>query len=104
MLRLREVRKAAGLTLKELGDRIGVTEGTVSHYEKGTREPSKGVLMALAEVLNVSTDYLLGIEEKPLGMSDFTFAMHNAESDLSDRDKEILLGMANQLAEANRRK
>lgn len=90
--------------MKELADRVGVTEPTISHYEKGRREPSKGVLTAMAEVLNVSVDYLLGIEAKPLGMTDFTFAMHGAEKNLTDKDKEILLQMANQLAEANRRK
>lgn len=102
VLRLKEMRKAAGLTMRELGQKVGVTESTVSLYESGKREPSQTVLMAMAEVLSCSVDYLLGVES-PAGMSDFTYAMHNSEADLTDRDKEILLQMAKTLAEANRR-
>ena len=104
MRRLKEARKAAGLTMKELGQRVGVTESTVSLYESGKREPSQSVLKAMAEVLEVSVDFLLEVEEKPVQFSDFTYAMHGAEQDLTENDKQILLQMAQKLADANKRK
>lgn len=102
MKRMRDARKAAGLTMKELGERVGVAESTIHHYEMGTREPSQETLRAIAGILGVSVDYLLEIEEKPVEMSDFTFAMHGMERDLTEHDKAVLLQMAQTLKDARR--
>lgn len=104
MERLREARKAAGLTMKELGYRVGLAESTISHYETGRHEPPYEILTAMAKILDVSVNYLLGVEEKPVEFSDFTYAMHGAEQDLTENDKQILLQMAQKLADANKRK
>lgn len=58
--RLKELRKSQGLTMKKLGELIGVAESTVSLYENGKRHPDYYILKFLAEYFNVSTDYLLG--------------------------------------------
>lgn len=60
MLRIREVRRAAGLTMKQLGAMVGVSEGAISHYETGRREPDPLTLGRIANALSVSVDYLLG--------------------------------------------
>lgn len=60
MNRLRELRRAKGLTLKEVGSLVGVAESTMSLYESGKRQPDYEMLQALAEFFGVSTDYLLG--------------------------------------------
>ena len=56
---LRNLRKAAGLTLKELGEVIGVAESTVSQYETGKRQPDFDTLLKISKLFNVSTDSLL---------------------------------------------
>ncbi|MFR8665397.1 MAG: helix-turn-helix domain-containing protein [Ruthenibacterium sp.] len=62
---LRELRKQRGLTMKELGEKIGVSESTISLYETGRRSPSYEILLKIAEYFGVSVDYLLrGGEEK----------------------------------------
>jgi len=104
MKRLRDMRRAAGLTMKELGQKVGVAESTIHHYETGTREPSQDILKQMATILNCSVDYLLEIEDKPLEMSDFTFAMHGMERDLTDHDKQVLLQMAQTLKDARSHK
>ena len=63
-MRIKEARKAKGLTLKELGDRIGASESAVSLYERGRREPSFQTLLMLAEELDTTVGYLLGEEQK----------------------------------------
>lgn len=63
MTRMREVRKKAKLTMKELGQIVGVSESTISLYETGKREPDHRTLVLLASALHVTTDYLLGITE-----------------------------------------
>ena len=61
--RLKELRLQNGLTQKELGDRIGVTKSVVSFYELRERTPSPEILIRLAAVFHVTSDYLLGIEK-----------------------------------------
>lgn len=68
---LRELRKARGITMKELGDMLGVSESTISLYENGKREPSYELLLKIAEFFNVSVDYLLrGEDKKPVAPKD----------------------------------
>lgn len=59
MKMLRILRKNKGLSMKELGEIIGVAESTVSQYETGKREPDFETLLKLGEYFNVSVDYLL---------------------------------------------
>lgn len=61
--RLRDLRIRAGLTQKQLGEQIGVTKSVVSFYELRERTPSPEVLIKIASVFHVSSDYLLGIEK-----------------------------------------
>lgn len=61
--RLKQLRSQAGLTQKELAERIGITKSVVSFYELRERTPSPEVLIKLAAVFHCSTDYLLGIEK-----------------------------------------
>ena len=61
---LKELRKNAGLTQQELADRIWVSKAAVSYYEQSLRCPSPEILVKISQALHVSTDYLLGIEDK----------------------------------------
>ena len=61
--RLRELRKQKCLTQKQLASLIGVKNSIISFYEVGDRIPSPEMLIKLATVLHVSSDYLLGIEK-----------------------------------------
>lgn len=62
--KIRAARRASDLTLKELGEHIGVTNQALSAIERGEKNPSKQTLMSLARVLKTDfgerwlTDYL----------------------------------------------
>lgn len=58
--RLRAARKARGLTQEELAAKVRATKGTISNYENNHSTPPNDMLTQLADVLNVSTDWLLG--------------------------------------------
>lgn len=62
--RLRKLRNDSGLTLKELGRRLGVKLGQVSKVEAGWHVPPLETLLVLARELGCSLDYLLGGDEK----------------------------------------
>lgn len=62
--RLRSLRKTkTSLTMKELGKKIGVSESAVGMYERGDREPDMEVVGKIADIFDVSVDYLLGRTE-----------------------------------------
>lgn len=60
MNRLKELRQKNNLTLKELGQKVGMANNTLSQYETGKREPKLGTWQALADFFNVSVPYLKG--------------------------------------------
>lgn len=58
--RIKEVRKAAGLTIKELAEKTGkLSAARIGNWEQGTRSPGPTEARMLAEHLNVSASYLL---------------------------------------------
>lgn len=59
--RLREARKAAGLTQDELAQRIGVKRSTYGQFEQGRNEPNVSILPKLSRELNRSVEWLLGM-------------------------------------------
>ena len=61
--KLKELRKLAGKTQKEIAAAIGVTLSAYSNYEQGTREPSYQILVSIAKYFDVTTDYLLGLDD-----------------------------------------
>ena len=59
------LRKQAGLSQKQLGEIIGVSNKAICTMEIGTRETTFEKLVLLAEYFHVSADYLLGITDDP---------------------------------------
>lgn len=64
MLNIKIARIKQGLTQHQLAEKLGVTNNDISRYETGRMKPSLEKLVILADVLNVTTDYLLGREVK----------------------------------------
>ena len=63
-LRLKTLRKQAGLTQQQLAAQLGITKSVVSFYELQARSPSPEVLAKLAVIFHVSADYLLGLDNR----------------------------------------
>lgn len=61
-MRLRMLRKQKKLTQKQLASLINTKNSIISFYENGERIPSPEVIIKLAVVFHVSTDYLMGVE------------------------------------------
>lgn len=64
---IRERRKAAGLTQKQLGQKIGKAEITIRQYEKGAITPSLEAKIAIARALDIGYGHLLSIETSKTG-------------------------------------
>ena len=61
--RMRELRKAAGLTQELAAQKLNISVPTYCRYEYAQREPGASTIAAMAQLYHVSTDYLLGINE-----------------------------------------
>ena len=58
--RLKSLRKDLNLTQSMLADKLGIVRTAVTNYETGRALPDPNTLEMIAEIFNVSTDYLLG--------------------------------------------
>lgn len=58
---IRRIRRERGLTLKQLGEAVGVSEAYIRAYEKGRRYPKYKSLVKIAKALDVSVDVFSGI-------------------------------------------
>ena len=61
--RLKEARKADGLTRAQLAEKLNVSPRLVAYWENGQRECSFDMLIAIADLFASSADYLLGRTE-----------------------------------------
>ena len=67
--KLLELRKKAGLSQKELGNKLDISRQTVSKWEMGKSTPELDKLVSLSEIFNVSLDELvqdIQIPKEPL--------------------------------------
>ena len=58
--RIKELRNQIGWSQLQLADKLGLSKQTISQYERGVRKPDQDNLIALCDIFNVSSDYLLG--------------------------------------------
>lgn len=73
---IRRLRKVRGLTLKELGDMIGVSESYIRAYESGRRNPKPASLQTLADALGVNVEVLKNSEVNGVSAMHQLFQMY----------------------------
>lgn len=62
-------RKQHHLSQKELAQRLGIATSTLGMYETDKREPNINMLKALANIFDITIDYLVNDEEIPHSVS-----------------------------------
>lgn len=60
--RLKDARKAKGITQEKLGEVLGLSKAAISLYESERRNPKLETIIEMMYVLGVSADYLLGTD------------------------------------------
>jgi len=71
--RLKRLREKEGFLQKDVAKELGVRSNILSGYENGTRSPDPEMLVRLARLYNVSTDYLLGYSDDETEVEDPEF-------------------------------
>ena len=64
-MRLREIRRAKGISQLKLAMDLNTNQNTISRYETGEREPGIAELILIADYFHISVDYLLERTDNP---------------------------------------
>lgn len=64
--RLKATRVRSGYTQEALAQEIGTDKKQISRWEGGIFTPNTETLIKIAQILNISTDYLLGLSDDPM--------------------------------------
>lgn len=89
--KLRERAAALGVSNAEVARRLGLTERRYAHYVSGDREPDLTTLVRIAEVLQTSPDWLLGVigtDGAPIPRKLLLDRLAASAEQLSDQDVE----------------
>ena len=93
---LEYLRKKKGMTQTELAEKLGVTEGVVSHWELGKREPRNMKMVGkIAELFDVGADIIT----KDLRLENDDNELINKVKSLDDKSKKIVDNLIDSLKE-----
>lgn len=91
-LRLKELRKKKKLSQSQVSARLNITKSSISGYENNIITPSNDIIVKLALLYGVTTDYLLGLDNNESIVI----------SDLTNKQKEIVRLLVNEFKLNNR--
>lgn len=102
---LQKLRKSRNLTQEEISDIIGVKLSTYQKYERDVISPPYDTLIKIAKYYNISTDYLLGLQEQPNPLAMLNISVNDKKfieiySELPDTHKQIFIDTMIKLSEA----
>lgn len=88
--RLKTLRKEAGLTQVDVAGKLGISQPAYASWERGVKKPTQDNLVKIAQVLNVSVDYLVGnSEEKSAELDNIELLFRMNSKGLSEEEKKI---------------
>lgn len=88
--RLKKHRKDIGLTQVDIASRLGISQQAYASWESGVKKPTQENLVKIAQVLNVSVDYLVGnSEEKSNELDNIELLFRMNSKGLTKEEKEI---------------
>lgn len=88
--RLKKLRKQAQLTQVDVAEKLGISQPAYASWERGIKKPTQENLVKIAQILNVSVDYLVGNldnTEDELDNIELLFRMNS--KGLTDEEKKI---------------
>ena len=109
-MRLKELRAERNLYQKDIASMLGIDRTTYAKYETGDSEPNFETLKKIAEIFNVTTDYLLGrTEQKEAPIPDSEDGLSEPERhlvvlyrDLNNEGQEKLIDYADDLVSSGK--
>ncbi|MGM9937394.1 MAG: helix-turn-helix domain-containing protein [Candidatus Ornithomonoglobus sp.] len=90
--RLKGLRNNMGITQSDLAKKLSLTRASVNAWEMGLSVPSTPVIVELAMLFHVSTDYLLGLDNNITISTDF----------LTEKEIAVIMNMIDCLKDAKK--
>ena len=88
--RLKELRKKANYTQVEVAEKLGISQPAYASWERGAKKPIQENLVKIAQVLNVSVDYLVGnSEDKSDELDNIELLFRMNSKGLTDEEKKV---------------
>ena len=88
--RLKTLRKQVQLTQVDVAEKLGISQPAYASWERGIKKPTQENLVKIAQILNVSVDYLVGNADYTVDKLDNIELLFRMNSKgLSDEEKEI---------------
>jgi transcriptional regulator with XRE-family HTH domain len=84
--RIAFLRDQRGWTQEELSSSLGISRAALSHYEKNRREPDTETLSKVADIFQVTLDYLAGRTQSPSATLDPEVRQFSDQLELSDSE------------------
>ena len=88
---IRSARKSLGLTQRQLADRLGVSNTSVSNWEKGLSRPDADMIQKLCAQLHLQANDFYGTTEmpaenhrRPVNDEDIKFALFGGDGEITD--------------------
>ena len=98
---VKRLRKAQGLTQKQLADLLGVSKVSVYYWENGKNDISGESLVALSKALNATVDEILGIEPLPHA-SEAVVEVAGIMNKLNKEERQVCLAFLKSFLEQKR--
>ena len=88
--RLKTLRKQVKLTQAQIAKKLDISQQAYASWERGVKKPKQENLVRIAQILNVSVDYLVGnSEEKSDELDNIELLFRMNSRGLTDEEKEI---------------
>ena len=88
--RLKKLRKDIGLTQVDVASKLGISQQAYASWERGAKKPTQDNLVNIAQILNVSVDYLVGnLQETSDELDNIELLFRMNSKGLTDEEKEI---------------
>ena len=88
--RLKSLRKQAGFTQVDVASKLGISQQAYASWERGAKKPTQDNLVKIAQILNVSVDYLVGnSEEKSDDLDNIELLFRMNSNGLTEEEKAI---------------
>ena len=88
--RLKDLRRQAGLTQVDVAEKLGISQPAYASWERGVKKPTQENLVKIAQILNVSVDYLVGnSEEKSDELDNIELLFRMNSKGLTEEEKAV---------------
>ena len=88
--RLKKLRKDTGLTQVDVASKLGISQQAYASWERGVKKPTQDNLVKIAQILNVSVDYLVGnSEEKTDELDNIELLFRMNSKGLTEEEKKV---------------